>query len=89
MAVDVPVVIIVVSPRLPGGSAARDGAEGRAGREIGVDENFFSQLPRSPCPVPQKIGDSVRAVRGLNQKVEAIAVLMKKYRHPLYAISQI
>ena len=45
MAVDVPVVIIVVPPRLPGGSAARGGGEGRTGREIGVDEKNFQPIP--------------------------------------------
>ncbi len=59
--------------------------------QLFIDANraMLTAIDSSPFPVPQKIGDSVRAARGLNQKVEAIAVLMKKYRHPLYAISQI
>ena len=32
---------------------ARGGGEGRAGREIGVDEKFFSQLFRCPFPIPR------------------------------------
>ena len=51
MAVDVPVVIIVVPPLSFSRLAARGGAEGRAGREIGVDEKFFSA--RSPFPIPR------------------------------------
>ena len=50
MAVDVPVVIIVVPPLSFGRPAAREGGEGRAGREIGVDEKIFSA--RSPFPIP-------------------------------------
>ena len=53
MAVDVPVVIIVVPPLSFGRPTARGGGEGRARREIGVDENFFSQLSRSPFPIPR------------------------------------
>ena len=36
-------------------SAPRVGGDGRARREIGVDENFFAGIPvpRSPFPVPR------------------------------------
>ena len=45
MAVDVPVVIIVVPPLSFGRLSARGGEEGRAGREIVADENFFQPVP--------------------------------------------
>ena len=36
--------VMVVPPRLPGRIAARGGGGGRAGREIGVDEENFSVM---------------------------------------------
>ena len=45
MAVDVPVVIIVVPPLSFGRLSARGGGEGRERGEIGVDENFFQPVP--------------------------------------------
>ena len=45
--------IFVTDPSSGRRGTARGGGEGRAGREIGVDENFFCQLPCSPFPIPR------------------------------------
>ena len=68
MAVDVPVVIIVVPPLSFGRLSVRGGGEGRAGREIGVDENFFPAFPFPVphSPFPAKIGDTIaNKIKGL------------------------
>ena len=41
--------VMVVPPRLPGRPTAREGGEGRAGREIGVDPSFNEKI--SPPPL--------------------------------------